>query len=568
MKIVTAEEMRAIDRATTEKHGIPSLTLMENAGAAVAEFAEKHFDFDSVCAVCGKGNNGGDGFVAARKLHEAGKKVSVIVLAKGPEELHGDAAEMFKKLPVSALWIAEEDSLKKAEVQQALKAEFILDAIVGTGFKPPLEGLVRSAVEAINGCSTPVLSVDIPSGAYCDSFLSARSQGLMAQSDGIITFTAPKSAHVFGGITEGPIAVADIGSPYDLVLENSQLNIEVTDPGFLSLVFRTRQPDSHKGDFGHVLVIGGSLGKAGAAAMAGMAALRAGAGLVTIACPKSVQPTVAAFAPEFMTEPLPETEAGTISTAAHERIQAFLPKKDVVVLGPGLSRDPDTDELVRKLVSEIGEAKIILDADGLNAFAGRSQELRSSGLLILTPHPGEMARLTGKPTPEAHTDRLQIARQVAKECGAIVVLKGHRTITASPSGAVWINTSGNPGMAKGGSGDVLSGIIAGTHMQSHDGFWRRSSPDQAARLHELMRRRKEGDVEAKRELEEIGRNGIFDMFAQITAFAVYLHGLAGDLAQDLYGEASMVATEIIGSIGEAISIVRKSSNEKFTYLQR
>ncbi|HET9839294.1 MAG TPA: NAD(P)H-hydrate epimerase, partial [Candidatus Angelobacter sp.] len=309
MKIVTAEEMRAIDRATTEKHGVASLTLMENAGTAVAEFALKHFEFNSVCAVCGRGNNGGDGFVAARKLHEAGKKVSVIVLAKGPQELRGDAAEMFKKLPVTPLWAGDEERFGQMEVEQTLRqAGLILDAIVGTGFKPPLQGLGHKAVEAINACAAPVVSVDLPSGAYTDSFLSAKAQGIMARSDGIITFTAPKPVHVFGGVTEGPIAIAAIGSPDDLVTESGSLNLEVTAPGYLYLLFHPRDADAHKGSFGHILVIGGSVGKAGAAAMAGIAALRSGAGLVTVACPRSVQPTVAAFAPEIMTAPLPETE--------------------------------------------------------------------------------------------------------------------------------------------------------------------------------------------------------------------------------------------------------------------
>ena len=290
MKIVTAEEMRAIDRATTEKYGVPSLTLMENAGTAVAEFAQKHFDFNSVCAVCGKGNNGGDGLVAARKLHEAGKKVSVIVLAKGADELRGDAAAMFKKLSLPALWIAEEKDFSKPEVEQAFNSDLILDAILGTGFKPPLEGIGREAVEVMNQRKIPVLSVDLPSGAYSDSFLPASAQGLMAQSDGVITFTSPKTVHAFGGLTQGPMAVADIGSPQDLLLEKSSLGIDVTLPAYLRIPYRPREPVSHKGDFGHVLVIGGSVGKAGAAAMSGIAALRSGAGLVTVACPRSVNP--------------------------------------------------------------------------------------------------------------------------------------------------------------------------------------------------------------------------------------------------------------------------------------
>jgi len=568
MKIVTAEEMRAIDRATTEKYGVPSLTLMENAGTAVAEFAQKHFDFNSVCAVCGKGNNGGDGFVAARKLHEAGKKVSVVVLAKGPDELRGDAAEMFKKLPVSALWVADEKDFSKPDIEQALKSDLILDAILGTGFKPPIEGLGRAAVERINKCDAPVLSVDIPSGAYTDSFLPASAQGLMAQSDGIITFTAPKPFHIFSGSTQGPMAVASIGSPRDLLLETKQLNIEVTVLQYLNILFGRREPDAHKGNFGHILVIGGSLGKAGAAAMAGMAALHSGAGLVTVACPKSVQSTVASFAPEIMTEALPETEAGTLASMALDRIEKLVQNKDVVVLGPGLSRNQETDELVHQFLPKLAETRLVVDADGLNAFAECPDKLRSEGLLILTPHPGEMARLTGGPIAEGHKDRIELARKVAKQHQAIVVLKGHRTVIASPSGTVWINMSGNPGMAKGGTGDVLSGIIAASQTQSQSGFGVQTSPENAKRTRELMQRRDQGDAEAHRELEEIGRDHVFYMFTMFTASAVYLHGLAGDVARELYGETSMVATNIIDCIGEALDIARKSLDNELLYLQR
>jgi ADP-dependent NAD(P)H-hydrate dehydratase / NAD(P)H-hydrate epimerase len=568
MKIVTAEEMRAIDRATTEKYGVPSLTLMENAGTAVAEFAQKHFDFDSVCAVCGKGNNGGDGFVAARKLHEAGKKVSVVVLANSAEDLRGDAAEMFKKLAVPALWAAGEKDFNQSEVEDALKSDLILDAILGTGFKPPLEGLARKAVEVINICESPVLSVDIPSGAYSDSFLPAKAQGFMAQSDGIITFTAPKPVHVFGEVTQGPIAVASIGSPHDLLLETKQLNVEVIVLQYLNILFGRREPDAHKGDFGHILVIAGSLGKAGAAAMAGMAALHSGAGLVTVACPKSIQPTVASFAPELMTEGLPETENGTLALSALERIEKLLQNKDAVVLGPGLSRHKETDELVHQLLPKTAETRLVLDADGLNAFAECSDKLRSPGLLILTPHPGEMARLTGGPIAEGHKDRIELARKVGKQHQAIVVLKGHRTVIASPSGTVWINMSGNPGMAKGGSGDVLSGIIAASQTQMQSGFSVQTSPESAKRTQELMQRRDHGDIEAQRELEEMGRNSAFYMFTMFTASAVYLHGLAGDVARELYGETSMVATNIIDCIGEALDIGQKSLDDEFLYLQR
>ena len=567
MKIVTAEEMRAIDRATTEKYGIPSLTLMENAGTAVADFAEKHFDFQSVCVVCGKGNNGGDGFVAARKLHEAGKKVFVIVLASNAEELRGDAAEMFKKLSISALRILEEKDFSKPEVEQALKSDLIIDAILGTGFKPPLKGLGKKAVEVINTADAPVLSVDLPSGANSDSFLSGPEQGLMTRSNGVITFTAPKPVHVFGGITQGPIAVASIGSPRDVLLDKKQLNLEVMLSQYLTIMFSPRALDAHKGDFGHILVIGGSVGKAGAAAMAGMAALHSGAGLVTIACPESVQPTIAAFAPEIMTEALAETEKGTLALSSLEQIEKLLPGKDAVVLGPGMSRHSETDQLIHQLVPKMAKTKLVLDADGLNAFAGYAEKLRSEGVIILTPHPGEMARLTGKPIARNYNDRLQLAREVAQQHQAIVVLKGHRTVIASPGGDVWVNMSGNPGMAKGGSGDVLSGIIAATQTQQAGLSWFISAQT-AQHRQEMIQRRDKGDAEARKELEEISRNDTFYRLTMITASAVYLHGFAGDVARDLYGETSMVATDIIDCIGEALGLARQSLEEKFLYLQR
>ena len=263
-----------------------------------------------------------------------------------------------------------------------------------------------------------------------------------------------------------------------------------------------------------------------------------------------------------MTEPLPENVAGTLALASFDRIEELLHAKDAVVLGPGLSRNEETDHLILKLLPKMGETILILDADGLNAFAGHPHELRSEGLLILTPHPGEMRRITGLPVSESHTDRIRIARQVAKEHDAIVVLKGHRTVIASPSGAAWINMTGNPGMAKGGSGDVLSGIIAACHAQKQYGFGMRRSMESHDRTMDLMRRRDEGVDAAGRELEEMGRKNSFDMLSLFTATAVGLHGLAGDVARDLYGEASMVATDIIECIGEAISL-SKTLREPF-----
>ncbi|MGZ4899789.1 MAG: NAD(P)H-hydrate dehydratase [Candidatus Angelobacter sp.] len=605
MKIVTAEEMRAIDRATTEKYGVPSLTLMENAGTAVAEFALKHFDFESVCAVCGKGNNGGDGFVAARKLHEAGKKVSVIVLAKSADELRGDAAEMFKKLSVPVLWVAEEEDLSKPEIEQALKSDLILDAILGTGFKPPLKGIAEKAVELINKSGSSVLSVDLPSGIDADAHAVSRNEKFV-HADGILSFTAPKPALVYAELTEGPIAITPIGSPANLVVANAELNQDVLTAPEFQAFRKPREPDSHKGNYGHVLVIGGSAGKAGAAAMAGLAALRTGAGLVTVACPKSIQPSIAAYAPELMTEPLDETSEGSISLLALTKRDGLLEGKTVVVIGPGLTSHPETQEFVRDFVG-LCPLQLVIDADGLNAFAGRIEELQSeetdgwaglAAIRVLTPHPGEMGRLLNIGTGEVQHSRIRMALRAATQSLCTVVLKGHRTVIASPHDYVWINTTGNPGMAKGGSGDVLSGIVAGLlaqleHIPGMLGWQATVDPDMdigrpdmqgifrkvametptAAEIQALGKQFEETrDPLLRKTIEDKIQEKIKQMFVLLAplnvARAVYLHGLAGDIAASLYGQQSMIATDIINCLGEAFATCEAEALSKFTYLQR
>ncbi|MCI0366322.1 MAG: NAD(P)H-hydrate epimerase, partial [Phycisphaerales bacterium] len=399
MKIVTAAEMREIDRLTTEKYGIPSLTLMENAGSAVAEFVLQEYpEAQRIGVICGKGNNGGDGFVAARKLHEAGKTVKMLLLAD-PSELKGDAAEMYKKLPVKAVIARNEDELKADAADDIFHSELLVDAILGTGFKPPMSGIYEASIQLLWESAhegIPVVAVDIPSGADADSqALVLGPTDVRAPVDAVVTFTAPKPVHVFHwSIGYGSAVVADIGSPDESI--QSKLDLSVITARDLLLFFGRRLPDAHKGDFGHVLVIGGSLGKAGAAAMAGMAALRAGAGLVTVAVPRSVLPTVAGFAPELMTEPL-EEDSGIVSMRALEygRLEKLSEGKSVIALGPGISRHPEASEFVRTVVAK-SKLPLVLDADGLNAFESRANELDGSKReLVLTPHPGEMARLTG-----------------------------------------------------------------------------------------------------------------------------------------------------------------------------
>jgi NAD(P)H-hydrate epimerase len=525
MKIVTAAEMRAIDRATSERFGVPSLALMENAGMAVADHVLAEYPrAQRIVILCGKGNNGGDGFVAARLLHQKGKAVQVILLAD-PAELRGDAAAMYGKLPVAATIVRSSEELKSDRVRLCLSADLYLDAILGTGFKPPVSGLYADAIAVVNAVQAPVIAVDIPSGADADAMSpqNASQQGIIARADSVVTFTAPRPAHVFSLLTHGPTCVAGIGSPEEAIVSSLQLNaITVRD---FAMLLDPRPAESNKGDYGHVLVVGGSVGKAGAAAMAGMSALRAGAGLATVATPKSVLSTVAGFHPEVMTEPLPETGEGTIAASAAERIRALSKGKSVLAIGPGISRVAETAALVRALVRE-SKLPIVLDADGLNAFEGYAGELSGKGrLLVITPHPGEMARLARCSTADVQKDRLGVARRFAREHDVIVVLKGYRTLVVQPDGEAWVNTTGNPGMATGGTGDILTGMIAAMIGQGTAAH----SPDKALLA---------------------------------VCAAVHLHGLAGDIILETVGEHSLVATDLVRGLPEAFRRAQKTAREK------
>jgi len=516
MKIVTAAEMRAVDHATTQRFGIPSLTLMENAGAAVAEYVlAHHADARRTVVFCGKGNNGGDGFVAARRLHEKGKTVQVILLAD-PADLRGDAAVMFGKLPAAAIAVHSSEELKSDRVRLSLRADLYLDAILGTGFKPPVSGLYADAIAIMNASQSPVIAVDIPSGADADAM--GLQTGTMARADTVVTFTAPRPGHVFGMLTTGPTYVASIGSPDEAIVSSLHLNV-ITASGLASLL-GPRAAESNKGLYGHVLVIGGSVGKAGAAAMAGISALRAGAGLSTVATPKSALPTVAGFHPELMTEPLAETEAGTIAKNAAARLDELAKGMTVLAIGPGISRHPQTAELVRELVAK-RTASLVVDADGLNAFEGLTDKLSGKNRsLVITPHPGEMARLAACTTADVQKDRLGVARKFANEHDLIVVLKGHRTLVVRPDGEAWVNTTGNPGMSTGGTGDILTGMVAGLIAQHPN-----------------------------------------DVLLAVLA-AVHLHGLAGDVMRESVGEHSLVATDLLRGLPEAFSRLQKMAQEK------
>jgi len=516
MKILTAAQMQRIDRLTTERFGVPSLTLMENAGRGVEEFLADRFAplaEHRLVILCGRGNNGGDGMVVARLLRQQGVAPRVFLLAD-PKTLKGDAAVNWERLAASGAPDVVQDSAAWQRVKPQLQgATLVLDALFGTGLTKPLEGFFAEVVRDINSVRPParIVAVDLPSGIPADT---GELIGECVRADASVTFTAPKMAHLFPSACEcvGEWAVKQIGTPAEAMQNDPELFLNLTQREDLSWLLKPRKLDAHKGNFGHVLILAGSVGKTGAAAMAAKAALRAGAGLVTVATAKSALPIIASLGMEFMTEPLPETEAGTISLRAldYGRLDQLVEGKSVLAVGPGIGTIRETAELVRTVVNQY-ETPVVLDADGLNAFAGCMETFRANQRVrILTPHPGEMARLTGKTTREILARRVEIAREFAKQHQATLVLKGSRTLTAAPDGQVWVNPTGNPGMATGGTGDVLTGVIAGLVAQY---------PTRPA--------------------------------AEVTAAAVFLHGLAGDLAAAELGETSVIAGDLLDALPRA-----------------
>lgn len=485
MKALTAAEMREVDRLTTGRYGIPSLQLMENAGTRFFEFVRDSYGDNAAshaAILCGKGNNGGDGFVVARLLHEAGLKPSVYVFA-GQKDLRGDAAESFARLKQSGANIKEITTAAQwDEVRcEVAKARLIVDALLGTGLKGKVEGLLASVIGDVNEFSRgttslrpeAVVAVDTPSGFPSDG---EPLLGPVIRAHATVTFTAPKVGQLVSRDSAccGKLQVRDIGSPRDLIEEQGKGNVRWIEPEEFRTLPLVRQPDSHKGRFGHVLVIAGSLGKSGAAILASRGALRTGAGLVTTATPDLVLPIVASGQPELMTEPLAATKPGTISAANLQasRLRAVMQGKTLLAIGPGIGTHRETQRFVTTLVRQT-DLPIILDADGLNAFAGRERDLskRKTPYLALTPHPGEMARLLGVANDKVQADRLGVALNAAKSWKAHVILKGFHTILATPEGRAFVNTTGNAGMAKGGSGDVLTGILAGTVSQLGVEHW-------------------------------------------------------------------------------------------------
>lgn len=517
MKALTAAEMHEVDRLTTERHGIPSLELMENAGKSVFDYLRSslgHNATNQAAVLCGKGNNGGDGFVVARLLQEAGLKPRTYLFAD-PQTLRGDVAEnflRFKKSGVDIRIIPDGDSWHAIRAELA-KSRIIVDALLGTGLKGRVEGLLASVITDVNGISSDatairpdaVIAVDMPSGLPSDGEPAA---GPVIRAHSTVTFTAPKLGQLISkdAASCGKLMVREIGSPRELIEQAGKSNVRWIEPEEFCGLPLIRKAASHKGNFGHVLIVAGSRGKTGAAILAGRGALRAGAGLVTIATPDAVLPTIASAQPEFMTEPLLSTKSGTISAVNSKagRLATLAKNKTLLAVGPGLGTHPETQRFVRSLVQKM-EQPLILDADGLNSFAGHAEEFakRKSPHLAVTPHPGEMARLCGVSNDKVQSDRLGIALKSAKAWNTHVILKGFHTILATPDGRAFVNTTGNPGMAKGGSGDVLTGILAGTAAQFGPANWERA-----------------------------------------LALGIHLHGLAADDATVNRAEASLLAGEI------------------------
>ncbi|WP_158751947.1 NAD(P)H-hydrate dehydratase [Acidobacterium sp. S8] len=522
MKILTADEMRAADRVTTDHYAVPSLELMEHAGHAVARFVLAEFpQAERITVLCGKGNNGGDGFVAARALAAAGRKVKVLLLGY-PADLKGDAKEMFERMELAPVLAPDEAALDSAQIIDLLKeSDLFLDAVVGTGFKPPLKGVALALRNRINSLVAPVVAVDLPSGWDADSreYLADGAY----RADAVVTFTAPKLAHVCGNLTDSahkPIVVAGIGSPDEAI--TSELNL--TWAGASKRVTETPRPaESNKGKYGHVLVIGGSYGKAGAPSMASLAALRTGAGLVTAAVAQPILDAVARITPELMTIPLRAGSQGEISSSNldADTLKELLDKKTVLAIGPGLGQSPETEAFLLGLLEKTN-LPTVLDADALNILAKHKEKIDGRNrLLVLTPHPGEMARLAGISTSEVQANREPLAREFAMNHRVTLVLKGWRTLIAHPDGSIAINTTGNPGMAKGGSGDILTGIVAAMLAQYPH------------------------------------------LAGEAVNAAVYLHGLAADFAVREQDEHTLLATDTIAHLSTAF---RFRSEDKGGYV--
>jgi NAD(P)H-hydrate epimerase len=467
MYLVTSAEMQAMDRMTIESIGIPGRVLMENAGREAARVFRAHFAAQArkgVGVLAGRGNNGGDGHVIARCLAQAGYPVRVF-LAAAPERVAGDAAAnlgLLRPLGIPVVEIADEESFGRRREEIRDVAVWV-DALFGTGLNAEVRGYFRRLIETINALDRPVLAVDVPSGLSADT---GRPCGACIRARITVTFAYPKIGHLVypGAEYSGRLEVVDIGIPHRVAEQVGPRQVLLT-PEEVRRSLPQRAADTHKGRGGHVLVVGGSPGKTGAAVMTALSALRAGAGLATLAMAHSLSPIVASSALETMSAPLPEVAYGVLGQTSRAAAAAQMQGKSCLAIGPGLGQAAETKALVRELVAG-GTPPLVIDADGLNAFAGHLDALAGLPVeAVLTPHPGEMARILGTTAAAVQQDRIACARELAVRLRVHVVLKGARSVIARPDGMVCLNPTGNPGMASAGMGDVLTGAIAGLMAQ-------------------------------------------------------------------------------------------------------
>ena len=516
MRVLTPAQMREAERRTIEDFGVSSLHLMERAGEAVVAAIEAHVENrpGAVTVLCGRGNNGGDGWVVARLLRDRGWDVHGVLFGR-VDDVTGDARANLERVRQAGIPLAEvENDDDWDRCRPRLDAGcLIVDALFGTGLTRPLSGLPATVARDVNAARASVVAIDLPTGLLSD--LSRRDDPCF-QAALTVTFAAPKLALALRPAPAGRVSVADIGIPADVVANLAAPRIELLTAETIRPLVPVRPEESHKGDFGRVAIVAGSRGKTGAARLAGLGALRAGAGLVTVATPASCLGMVA-HEPEYMTLGLPD-EHGIATGDGLEELLAG--PWDVVAAGPGLGTGAGCRTIVRALLDRPDRGPLVLDADALTVCGENPDRLRGrpEAPVVITPHAGEMARLAGTTVADVQGDRVDAAHSFATANGVHVVLKGARTVIAAPNGTLFINTTGNPGMAKGGSGDVLTGVVAAWLGQ----------------------------------VREVGA---------AVALAVHLHGLAGDLAAREMGESGVLARDIAQRLGPAVAqLSSRSSN--------
>lgn len=467
MNLVTASEMQEMDRQTIESFGIPGRVLMENAGRAATHILMEHFanlQTKRIGVVAGRGNNGGDGFVIARYLKQKGVHVHVFLLTEA-KRIQGDAAANFKLLKPLAIPVTEipDENLFLKNKPKMTDLDVVVDAILGTGLKSDVKGYFKTVIDFINNLKKPVFAVDIPSGLNSDT---GQPCGTCIRAKVTATFGFAKIGHIIypGADFTGKLEIVEIGIPPYIVENVSPRQYLITEDRIRSFL-PVRSSDAHKGRTGHLLILAGSPGKTGAASMTSLSALRVGAGLVTLGIAESLNATLESQMLEAMTEPLKESQYGIIGDSAFDAVRELMTGKKCLAIGPGIGQADETKELMQRIIYE-SDIPIVIDADGLNNLAGRVQILnKAQAPIILTPHPGEMARLIDAGVHQVQQDRIACAREFATKYNVHLVLKGARTVIAPPDGRVYLNPTGNSGMASGGMGDVLTGLIAGLITQ-------------------------------------------------------------------------------------------------------